>query len=62
MTLKVILPWKPGTHECPSLYSLVLTPQHITRNYDKPWLTNSKPSTPLKSSESFESQGSSSEV
>ncbi|XP_078788478.1 dystonin isoform X43 [Oryzias latipes] len=37
------------------------TPQHITRNYDKPWLTNSKPSTPLKSSESFESQGSSSE-
>ncbi|XP_034465448.1 dystonin isoform X9 [Hippoglossus hippoglossus] len=38
------------------------TPQHITRNYDKPWLTNSKPSTPLKSSDSFESQGSSSEV
>ncbi|XP_063730448.1 LOW QUALITY PROTEIN: dystonin [Eleginops maclovinus] len=37
------------------------TPQHITRNYDKPWLTNSKPSTPLKSSDSFESQGSSSE-
>ena len=36
--------------------------QHITRNYDKPWLTNSKPSTPLKSSDSFESQGSSSEV
>ncbi|XP_054886084.1 dystonin isoform X2 [Poeciliopsis prolifica] len=35
--------------------------QHITRNYDKPWLTNSKPSTPLKSSDSFESQGSSSE-
>nr|XP_019946702.1 PREDICTED: dystonin [Paralichthys olivaceus] len=38
------------------------TPQHITRNYDKPWLTNSKPSTPLKSSDSFESQGSSSEA
>lgn len=38
------------------------TPQHITRNYDKPWLTNSKPSTPLKSSDSFGSQGSSSEV
>ncbi|XP_018545400.1 LOW QUALITY PROTEIN: dystonin [Lates calcarifer] len=37
------------------------TPQHITRNYDKPWLTNSKPSTPLKSSDSFGSQGSSSE-
>uniref|UniRef100_A0A3Q0SXG4 Dystonin n=1 Tax=Amphilophus citrinellus TaxID=61819 RepID=A0A3Q0SXG4_AMPCI len=35
-----------------------LNPQHITRNYDKPWLTNSKPSTPLKSSDSFESQGS----
>lgn len=37
------------------------TPQHITRNYDKPWLTNSKSSTPLKSSDSFGSQGSSSE-
>ncbi|KAM7408864.1 hypothetical protein PAMA_002539 [Pampus argenteus] len=37
------------------------TPQHITRNYDKPWLTNSKPSTSLKSSDSFGSQGSSSE-
>ncbi|XP_051272573.1 dystonin isoform X12 [Dicentrarchus labrax] len=41
--------------------STVKTPQHITRNYDKPWLTNSKPSTPLKSSDSFGSQGSSSE-
>lgn len=38
------------------------TPQHITRNYDKPWLTNSKPSTPSKSSDSFGSPGSSSEV
>ncbi|XP_029961952.1 dystonin isoform X2 [Salarias fasciatus] len=37
------------------------TPQSITRNYDKPWLTNSKPSTPLKSSDSFGSPGSSSE-
>ncbi|KAM7385701.1 hypothetical protein PAMP_001763 [Pampus punctatissimus] len=37
------------------------TSQHITRNYDKPWLTNSKPSTSLKSSDSFGSQGSSSE-
>ncbi|XP_028279618.1 dystonin isoform X9 [Parambassis ranga] len=37
------------------------TPQHITRNYDKPWLTNSKPCTPLKSSDSFGSPGSSSE-
>uniref|UniRef100_A0A3Q2DDV9 Dystonin n=1 Tax=Cyprinodon variegatus TaxID=28743 RepID=A0A3Q2DDV9_CYPVA len=34
------------------------TSQNITRNYDKPWLTNSKPSTPLKSSDSFEIQGS----
>ncbi|KAM8738349.1 dystonin isoform 2-T2 [Acanthopagrus schlegelii] len=41
--------------------STAKTPQHITRNYDKPWLTNSKPSTPLKSSDSFGSQGSSSE-
>lgn len=36
------------------------TTQHLTRNYDKPWLTNSKAS--LKSSDSFESQGSSTEV
>ncbi|XP_035982722.1 dystonin [Fundulus heteroclitus] len=47
----------------PSNPAAIGTPktQHITRNYDKPWLTNSKPSTPLKSSDSFESQGSSSE-
>ncbi|XP_072247227.1 dystonin isoform X9 [Leuresthes tenuis] len=45
----------------PTATSTPKTPQHITRNYDKPWLTNSKPSTPLKSSDSFESQGSSSE-
>lgn len=38
------------------------TPQHLTRNYDKPWLTNSKSATPLKSSDSFDSQGSSNEV
>ncbi|XP_061914261.1 dystonin isoform X3 [Entelurus aequoreus] len=38
------------------------TCQHISRNYDKPWLTNSKPSTPIKSSDSFESHGSSSEA
>ncbi|CDQ97721.1 unnamed protein product [Oncorhynchus mykiss] len=43
------------------IITIILTPQHITRNYDKPWLTNSKPSSPLKSSDSFESQGSSSE-
>ncbi|XP_026164653.1 dystonin isoform X3 [Mastacembelus armatus] len=45
----------------PVLTGTPKTPQHITRNYDKPWLTNSKPSTPLKSSDSFESQGSSAE-
>ncbi|XP_029305110.1 LOW QUALITY PROTEIN: dystonin [Cottoperca gobio] len=45
----------------PAVTSTPKTPQHIPRNYDKPWLTNSKPSTPLKSSDSFESQGSSSE-
>ncbi|XP_030603447.1 dystonin isoform X3 [Archocentrus centrarchus] len=45
----------------PAAMSTPKNPQHITRNYDKPWLTNSKPSTPLKSSDSFESQGSSSE-
>ncbi|XP_038253653.1 dystonin isoform X6 [Dermochelys coriacea] len=37
------------------------TPHHLTRNYGKPWLTNSKTSTPSKSSESSEYQGSSSE-
>ncbi|XP_015229974.1 PREDICTED: dystonin [Cyprinodon variegatus] len=45
----------------PAASSTPKTSQNITRNYDKPWLTNSKPSTPLKSSDSFESQGSSSE-
>ncbi|KAF7667067.1 hypothetical protein LDENG_00080080 [Lucifuga dentata] len=45
----------------PAVTSTAKTPQHITRNYDKPWLTNSKPSTPLKSSDSFGSQGSSAE-
>uniref|UniRef100_A0AAZ3PN52 Dystonin n=1 Tax=Oncorhynchus tshawytscha TaxID=74940 RepID=A0AAZ3PN52_ONCTS len=55
----------PAQHNNPALTSTPKvrdTPQHITRNYDKPWLTNSKPSSPLKSSDSFESQGSSSEV
>uniref|UniRef100_A0A8C7KHR9 Dystonin n=1 Tax=Oncorhynchus kisutch TaxID=8019 RepID=A0A8C7KHR9_ONCKI len=46
----------PAQHNNPALPSTPKTPQHITRNYDKPWLTNSKPSTPLKSSDSFESQ------
>uniref|UniRef100_UPI003AAC7BF1 dystonin-like n=1 Tax=Centroberyx gerrardi TaxID=166262 RepID=UPI003AAC7BF1 len=55
-----------SSHSCPAQSNPALTgtpktPQHITRNYDKPWLANSKPSTPLKSSDSFESQGSSSE-
>ncbi|XP_053189157.1 dystonin [Scomber japonicus] len=45
----------------PAVTGTPKTTQHITRNYDKPWLTNSKPSTPLKSSDSFGSQGSSSE-
>uniref|UniRef100_A0AAQ5XWL7 Dystonin n=1 Tax=Amphiprion ocellaris TaxID=80972 RepID=A0AAQ5XWL7_AMPOC len=52
-----------SSQSCPvpshqALTSTPKTPQHITRNYDKPWLTNSKPSTPLKSSDSFGSQGS----
>ncbi|XP_030234357.1 dystonin isoform X13 [Gadus morhua] len=35
--------------------------QAIVRNYDKPWLVNSKPSSPLKSSDGCGSPGSSSE-
>ncbi|CAL8257405.1 unnamed protein product [Lota lota] len=35
--------------------------QPIARNYDKPWLVNSKPSSPLKSSDGCGSPGSSSE-
>ncbi|XP_030626347.1 dystonin [Chanos chanos] len=50
----------PAQHNQP-VTSTPKTPQHITRNYDKPWLVNSKSSTPLKSSDSFESQGSSAE-
>ncbi|XP_050172340.1 dystonin isoform X5 [Myiozetetes cayanensis] len=37
------------------------TPHHLTRNYGKPWLTNSKTSTPSKPSESSDYQGSSAE-
>ncbi|XP_071998332.1 dystonin isoform X6 [Engystomops pustulosus] len=37
------------------------TPLHITRNYGKPWLTNSKPTTPCKSPESPEQRLSSEE-
>uniref|UniRef100_A0A8C8VJ37 Dystonin n=1 Tax=Pelusios castaneus TaxID=367368 RepID=A0A8C8VJ37_9SAUR len=36
------------------------TPHHLTRNYGKPWLTNSKTSTPSKPPDSSEYQGSSS--
>uniref|UniRef100_A0A8C3D0G6 Dystonin n=1 Tax=Cairina moschata TaxID=8855 RepID=A0A8C3D0G6_CAIMO len=38
------------------------TPHHLTRNYGKPWLTNSKTSTPSKPAESSDYQGSSAEV
>ncbi|XP_005153246.2 dystonin isoform X4 [Melopsittacus undulatus] len=37
------------------------TPHHLTRNYGKPWLTNSKTSTPSKPPESSDYQGSSAE-
>uniref|UniRef100_A0A8B9K7P6 Dystonin n=1 Tax=Astyanax mexicanus TaxID=7994 RepID=A0A8B9K7P6_ASTMX len=50
-----------SSHSCPAQHNPAATPQHLTRNYDKPWLTNSKSATPLKSSDSFESQGSSNE-
>ncbi|XP_016332646.1 dystonin isoform X6 [Sinocyclocheilus anshuiensis] len=55
-----------SSHSCPAQpnppgSNTPKTPQHVTRNYDKPWLTNSKSATPLKSSDSFDSQGSSNE-
>ncbi|XP_052469935.1 dystonin isoform X2 [Carassius gibelio] len=56
-----------SSHSCPTAQpnppgsNTPKTPQHLTRNYDKPWLTNSKSTTPLKSSDSFDSQGSSNE-
>ncbi|XP_059586513.1 dystonin isoform X13 [Alligator mississippiensis] len=37
------------------------TPHHLIRNYDKPWLTNSKTSTPPKPAESSDYQGPSAE-
>ncbi|KAM6280743.1 dystonin isoform 6-T6 [Porphyrio hochstetteri] len=37
------------------------TPHHLTRNYGKPWLTNSKTPTPPKPAESSDYQGSSAE-
>uniref|UniRef100_A0A3B4BKC5 Dystonin n=1 Tax=Periophthalmus magnuspinnatus TaxID=409849 RepID=A0A3B4BKC5_9GOBI len=40
-----------SSQSCPA-HQPVPTPQQITRNYDKPWLRNSKSSTPLKSSDS----------
>ncbi|XP_051503373.1 dystonin-like [Myxocyprinus asiaticus] len=50
-----------SSHSCqPNPYgaNTPKTPQQLTRNYDKPWLTNSKSATPLKSSDSFDSQSS----
>ncbi|CAI9548645.1 unnamed protein product [Staurois parvus] len=44
----------PNIQACPSQVtgtSTPKTPLHITRNYGKPWLTNSKTSTPCKSPE-----------
>ncbi|XP_074905439.1 dystonin isoform X10 [Buteo buteo] len=37
------------------------TPHHLTRNYGKPWLTNSKSSTPSKPPESSDDRGSAAE-
>ncbi|XP_029893738.1 dystonin isoform X2 [Aquila chrysaetos chrysaetos] len=37
------------------------TPHHLTRNYGKPWLTNSKTSTPSKPPESSDDRGSAAE-
>ncbi|XP_061693198.1 dystonin [Syngnathoides biaculeatus] len=51
-----VIPSNPAVNSTPK------TCQHISRNYDKPWLTNSKPATPIKSSDSFGSPGSSSET
>nr|XP_061794508.1 dystonin-like [Nerophis lumbriciformis] len=51
-----VIPSNPAVNSTPK------TCQHISRNYDKPWLTNSKPSTPIKSSDSFGSPGSSAET
>ncbi|KAF3842185.1 hypothetical protein F7725_024136 [Dissostichus mawsoni] len=44
-----------------SSQSCAVPPCPAVTSTPKPWLTNSKPSSPLKSSDSFESQGSSSE-
>ncbi|XP_069662093.1 dystonin isoform X7 [Haliaeetus albicilla] len=37
------------------------TPHHLTRNYGKPWLTNSKTSTPSKAPETSDDRGSAAE-
>ncbi|XP_034041193.1 dystonin [Thalassophryne amazonica] len=42
----------------PAVTTTPKTPQQITRNYDKPWLTNSKTTAPLKSADSFGSSSS----
>ncbi|XP_018118963.1 dystonin isoform X3 [Xenopus laevis] len=55
----------PNIQASPSLAassSTPKTPLHLTRNYGKPWLTNSKTSTPCKSPESPEYQLSSLET
>nr|XP_033792320.1 dystonin isoform X9 [Geotrypetes seraphini] len=51
---------QPGSSQT-HLSSTPKTPHHITRNYGKPWLTNSKTSTPCKTPEPPEIQGSSTE-
>lgn len=43
-------------------HCFIQTTHHLTRNYGKPWLTNSKTSTPSKPPESSDYQGSSAEV
>ncbi|XP_069830585.1 dystonin isoform X4 [Dendropsophus ebraccatus] len=54
----------PNVQACPSQATGAGTPKtplHITRNYGKPWLTNSKTTTPCKSPESPEQRLSSEE-
>ncbi|XP_077146122.1 dystonin isoform X1 [Ranitomeya variabilis] len=54
----------PNVQACPSQATGISTPKtplHITRNYGKPWLTNSKTTTPCKSPESPDQRLSSEE-
>uniref|UniRef100_A0A8C5B1R8 Dystonin n=1 Tax=Gadus morhua TaxID=8049 RepID=A0A8C5B1R8_GADMO len=52
-----------SSHSCPApapnATPVTTNSQAIVRNYDKPWLVNSKPSSPLKSSDGCGSPGSS---